>query len=107
MVRGRCAAWDVYVRLTNGLLPLLAGDRIDDAAVNPALGRVAARILQYAPLWNEHGAMLIAAMRSAVRIYRAGDQSDLADLLRVVADRLYLLSAGGGRPHRSGDRATP
>ena len=107
MVPGRCAAWDVYVRLTTGLLPLLTGDRIDDAAVNPALGRVATRILRYSPLWGEHGAMLVAAVHSAVRLYRAGDQRDLADLLRVVADRLYVLSAGGGLPHRSDDRATP
>ena len=105
MVRGRCAAWDVYVRLTTGLLPLLTGDRIDDAAVNPALGQVATRILRSAPLWGESGAMLVAAVHSAVRLYRFGDQRALADLLRVVADRLYVLSAGGGLPHRGEDRA--
>jgi hypothetical protein len=91
--------------LTTGLLPLLIGDRIDDVAVNPALGEVATRILRYAPLWGEPGAMLVAAVHSAVRLYRRGEQRDLADLLRVVADRLYVLSAGGGLPHRGDDRA--
>jgi len=107
MVRGQCAAWDVYVRLTSGLLPLLTGNRIDDEAVNPALGGVVSRILRYAPLWGEHGRMLVAAMRSAVHLYRTGDHRDLADLLRVVADRLYVLSAGGGLTRRTDDRAAP
>jgi hypothetical protein len=106
LTRGRCAAWEVYVRLTTGVLPLLTGDRIDDATVNPALGRVATRILRYAPLWGEPGGMLVAAVHSAVRLYRAGDQRELAELLRVVADRLYVLSAGGGLPDRGDDRAT-
>jgi hypothetical protein len=107
VLRARCAAWDVYVRLTTGLLPIANSIRIDDAAVNPALGAVATRILRYAPLWGEHGAMLVAAVHSAVRLYRAGDGRDLADLLRVIADRLYLLSAGAGLPPRHSDRATP
>jgi hypothetical protein len=106
------AAWDAYVILTTGLLPALHKDALQtdqaDSAVNTQLGGVATRVLRYAPLWGEHGPMLVAAVKSAVRLYRAGERSDLLDLLRVMADRLYLLSAGPTRPRRDGrDPATP
>ncbi len=91
----RRAAWDSYVALTQGLLPALAAQAHDrDGGVNPALGAVAIRVRRYAPMWAEHGPMLIAAVDSAVRLFRHGDYAALEDLLQVLARRLYLLSAG-------------
>jgi len=91
------AAWDVYISLTRGLLPALHDEQIDDAALNTQLDEIAIRILRYAPLWAEHGPMLMDALRIAVSLHRAGDRADLADLLRVMANRLYVLSAGPRR----------
>jgi len=52
--------------------------------------------------------MLEAAVRSAIRLYRAGQRSDLLDLLQAMADRLYLLSADPNLPRRDGrDPAAP
>jgi hypothetical protein len=101
------AAWDAYLTLTTGLLPALHREQVDSETVKSQLGAVATRILRYAPLWREHGAMLVAALHSAMRLYRESS-NDLAGLLHAVADRLYLLSAGAGLPHHdSDDPATP
>lgn len=103
MAPAQRAAWDAYLDLTRGLLPALHDDQIDADALTPKLGTVALRILRYAPLWDEHGPMLVAALHSAVRLHRAGDRAELADLLWAMGNRLYLLSAGP-RPHRHGGR---
>lgn len=86
------AAWDAYHALTAGLLPAVRSDPTEPA-VNALLGGVAKRILRDAPLWDAHGPMLVCAVKSAVRLYRAGEQDDLLDLLWSIADRLYVLSA--------------
>ena len=89
------AAWDAYLTLTTDLLPALRANPAE-ATVNAQLGGVAKRILRAAPLWGGNGPMLVCAVQSAVRLYRAGEQDDLLDLLRVVADRLYVLSVRSG-----------
>ena len=94
----RATAWDTYLALTRGLLPTLAADPADTAALTSQLSRVATRVARYAPLWGEHGLMLQATLRHAVVLDRTGRHRDLATLMRLVADRLYLLSAG---PHPS------
>ena len=105
MAPAQCAAWDAYLDVTHRLLPALRDDQADLGALNPQLGAVAARILRYAPLWGEHGPMLVAALHNATQLHRDGDRDDLADLLWVMADRLYLLSA---TPRRDGrDRSAP
>ena len=105
MASAQCAAWDAYLDLTRGLLPALHDDQVDFGSLNSQLGAVATRILRFAPLWGGHGPMLVAALHSATRLHRAGDRADLADLLWVMANRLYLLSAG---PRRDGrDRSAP
>ena len=107
MAPAQRTAWDTYLTVTRGLLPALYYDRVDAAALNPQLGGVAVRILRYAPLWGEHGPMLVSALHSAVRLHRAGDRDDLADLLHAMANRLYVLSAGPGPRRRDGhDRST-
>lgn len=101
-------AWDAYLTLTRGLLPALDDAQIDAAALGCQLDGVTIRLLRYAPLWGEHGPMLLAAMQSAVRLHRRGDRADLGDLLRAMANRLYLLSADPRLPDRGGhDRGTP
>ncbi len=112
MVAAQRAAWDAYLTLTTGLLPALRMDALQrdqpDSPVNTQLGGVATRVLRYAPLWGEHGPMLEAAVGSAIRLYRAGQRSDLLDLLQAMADRLYLLSADPNLPRRDGrDPAAP
>ena len=97
MPAARRAAWDAYVTLTNGLLPVLRTGQAPEA-VSTNLGMVATRVLRYAPLWDEQGPMLAAALRSAIRLHRAGERGDLLELLQVVADRLYLLSARRSLP---------
>jgi hypothetical protein len=102
----RRAAWDAYLTLTNGLLPILDTDQAH-ARVSTALADVTERVECSAPLWGDHGPMLVAALKSATRLYRAEEHSDLRELLRIVADRLYLLSARRTRPRRDGsDPAT-
>jgi hypothetical protein len=102
------AAWDAYLTLTRGLLPALDDGHHDAAALGSQLDAVAIRLIRYAPLWGEHGPMLLAAMQSAVRLHRRSDRADLADLLRAIADRLYLLSADPRQPERdSHDHGTP
>jgi hypothetical protein len=58
-------------------------EKVDAERVESQLGAVATRIVRYAPLWGEHGAMLVAALHSAMRLYRA-DSADLAGLIRAV-----------------------
>ncbi|MEU7875807.1 hypothetical protein [Dactylosporangium sp. NPDC049140] len=107
MAPAQRAAWDAYLTLTLGLLPALLDDRLD-STVNTQLGGVTTRVMQYAPLWGEHGPILVAAVKSAVRLYRAGERGDLIALLRATADRLYLLSASRTPPRRDGrDPTTP
>lgn len=86
-------AWDTYLVLTRGLLPALTAQPTDAEALKTHLGQVGIRVTRYAPLWGEHGPMLKAALRTGVLLYRDGDHVGLADLMRVVADRLYVLSA--------------
>jgi hypothetical protein len=98
------AAWDAYLALTVGLLPALDDEHDDDGLVNRRLGAVAIRIHRYAPIWAGDGPMLIAAVHSAIRLYRHGDRPALEGLLRVLAHRLYLLSAGRRVPNHPGRR---
>ena len=108
MAPAQCAAWDSYLDVTHRLLPALRDDQADLGALNPQLDAVAIRIVRYAPLWDEHGPMLVAALHSAMRLHRAGDRTELADLLWVMANRLYLLSATPRLPRRDGrDRSAP
>lgn len=100
---GQRAAWDAYVSITVGLLPVLYHE--DDAAedadgwaqVNPRLGGVAIRIRRDAPMWDDHGPMLVAAASSAIRLYRHGDRPALIALAHAMAHRLFLLAIGAGR----------
>lgn len=98
------AAWDVYLALTVGLLPALDHEHDDGRVVNARLGGVAVRIHRYAPMWAGDGPMLIAAVHSAIRLYRRGDRPALVGLSRVMAHRLYLLSAGQRATHHPGRR---
>lgn len=105
---GQRAAWDAYVSITVGLLPVLyhevgAEEGAESwARVNPRLGRVlggvAVRIRRYAPMWGHDGPMLVAAAGSAVRLYRHGDRLALIALAHAMAHRLFLLAVGTGRP---------
>jgi hypothetical protein len=102
------SAWDAYLTLARGLLPTLFEDQIDAVALTCQLDGVAIRLLRYAPLWGEHGPMLLAALQSAVRLHRRGERADLTELLRAIANRLYLISAGPRTPgHDSHDRNPP
>jgi hypothetical protein len=108
MAAAQSTAWDAYLALTRGLLPALHDDGVDAATLNSQLDGVAIRILLYAPLWGDHGPMLLTALHCAVRLHRAGDRNDLADLLRAIANRLYLLSAGPRLPRGDGhNRGNP
>jgi hypothetical protein len=101
----RRAAWDAYLTLATSLLPALREEQAE-STVNAKLGGVAGRILRYAPLWGEHGPMLVAAAKSAIRLYRAGERDDLVALLQATADRLYLLSASRTPPGDGRDPTT-
>jgi hypothetical protein len=89
-----CTAWDAYLALTRELLPALADERIQPAVLASRLGGVGVRIVRHAPLWGEHGPMLVAALCSALDLYGAGDRQELVELLHTVANRLYVLSGG-------------
>lgn len=88
-------AGETYSAVANGLLPLLkeADDRDEYFAVGARLDAIAVQVRRYAPLWSEHGEMLRVAMDSAVRLHLQNDRAGLAAVLRLVADRLFLLSA--------------
>jgi hypothetical protein len=103
------AAWDTYFAVTTSLIPALGVEPSRrDATVNPRLGAVVLRIHRYAPMWDEHGRMLACAGRSAIRLYRHGEWSDLAALLAVIAERLYTLSLGLPPPRQGpGGRRAP
>lgn len=95
---GQRAAWQAYVAVTQRLLPALEAESrsqgsIGGSRVNRALGAVALHIRRHAPTWGEHGPMLVAAVDSAIRLFRHGDRPALAGLLQVLAWRLHLLSA--------------
>jgi hypothetical protein len=72
-------AWDAYLTLARGLLPALGDDQVDAAALTS----------------------------EAVHLHRRGDRADLTDLLRAMANRLYLLSAGPRLPDRNGGDRNP
>ncbi|MGI5241628.1 hypothetical protein [Dactylosporangium sp. CA-139066] len=94
------AAWDAYLTVTRGLLLPAADDEPGRTATGHGdLRGLVRRIEWYAPLWGEHGPMLLAAVRSVLAMQLGGDRADLTDLLRAIADRLYLISAGP-RPAR-------
>ncbi|MDQ7910440.1 hypothetical protein RB614_38695 [Phytohabitans sp. ZYX-F-186] len=100
-------AWEAYRVVTDGLLPALRGGAVDSGAVRSQLGAVAARIERYSPLWGEHGPMLLAALRCAMGLYRAGDRDELTVLAHAMGDRLYLLSASPGRRRHPSDEPAP
>ncbi|WP_238008550.1 hypothetical protein KZZ52_31885 [Dactylosporangium sp. AC04546] len=93
-------AWDAYLTVTRGLLPAV-DDPIRAATAGSMLDGFAARIEQYAPLWGEHGPMMVAALHGVLALQWGGDRAGLAGLLRAMADRLYLISTGP-RPARGG-----
>jgi hypothetical protein len=97
------AAWDTYLVVTVSLLPMLAKGG-DPEMINPQLGGVAIRIRRYAPLWGEHGPMLLAALHSAIRLYRRGDLEELIDLVQAMSGRLFVLSARRRPPRHPGYR---
>jgi hypothetical protein len=106
------AAWETYLAVTERVLPVLedfpATDA--DAITNRRLGGVVIRIRRHAPLWGEHGPILIAAAASAVRLYRRGHITALRDLLQVIAHRLYQLSTGPAahsKPHNQRRPGSP
>jgi hypothetical protein len=105
MPPARQAAWDAYLAVTTGLLPAVVDECAYGPAVNAKLGGVVIRINRYAPMWGEHGPMLAAAARSAVRVYRTGNRDDLTGLLLTIAGRLYALSIPPGTgPRDRNDR---
>ncbi|WP_433221026.1 hypothetical protein ACQP00_19420 [Dactylosporangium sp. CS-047395] len=55
--------------------------------LNAHLGATAKRILRYAPLWGEHGPMLLSALHSVVRLHRAGEHGDLGIPIRIICYR--------------------
>jgi hypothetical protein len=92
----------VYLALAREVLPTLADNQVDTAALNPQLGKLALRILRFAPLWGEHGPILLDALQSAMRLHRRGARADLTDLFRAMAGRLFLISAAPRLPERDG-----
>ncbi|WP_327010532.1 hypothetical protein OHA72_26680 [Dactylosporangium sp. NBC_01737] len=84
-------AWDAYLTMTRRLLPAVNDETIRPAATHGELRGLVVRIERYAPLWGEHGPMLLAALRG---IPEGSDRADVAELLQVIADRLYLISIG-------------
>ncbi|MEV6928979.1 hypothetical protein AB0M46_31420 [Dactylosporangium sp. NPDC051485] len=93
-------AWDAYLTVTRGLLPAMDGRPDHMATATCDLSGFVVRIERYAPLWGEQGPILLAALHGAQTLRRGGDRADLADLLRAIADRLYLISAGPRAPRR-------
>ena len=104
---GQQAAWDAYVSITVGMLPVLYDEEGSDgwAQVNPRLGGVAVRIRRYASMWDHDGPMLTAAASSAIRLYRHGDRPALIALAHAMAHRLFLLAVGTGRPQHPARRS--
>lgn len=92
MTPSRRAVWDAYLAVSRGLIPAISDPARHAPAVAAELDGAVVRIKRYAPLWGEDGPMLIAAARSAVRLYADGERDQLITLLYVIADRLYLLS---------------
>ncbi|WP_412538744.1 hypothetical protein R8Z50_23170 [Longispora sp. K20-0274] len=90
--RARRAAWDAYVVVSATLLPTLDGRSTGEADGRAQLVGLSIAVHRDAPLWAEHGGMLIAAVNSAVRLRRAGHIGELHGLLRAMAHRLFLLS---------------
>ncbi|WP_327004332.1 hypothetical protein OHA72_56395 [Dactylosporangium sp. NBC_01737] len=107
---GQRAAWDAYVSITIGLLPVLYDPECEHgtdgwAQVNPRLGGVAVRIRRSAPMWDHDGPILTAAASSAIRLYRHGDRPALIALAHAMAHRLFLLTIGTVRPHHPNRRS--
>jgi hypothetical protein len=97
MPTARHTAWNAYQTVARELLPAVEG---------PRLRGFVARVQQDAPMWGEDGPMLLAALRGVVLLHRCGDHAGVVELLRAVADRLYVVSAGPG-PARPGGRGHP
>ncbi|WP_426513645.1 hypothetical protein ACPPVO_25385 [Dactylosporangium sp. McL0621] len=95
-------AWAAFLMVTRGLLPAVDDERMPAATEDGDLLRFALRIERDAPLWGEHGPMLLAALRDVQAMRWGGDRADLADLLRVMAHRLYVISAGPRPPRHDG-----
>jgi hypothetical protein len=98
----RRAAWDAYLVVTVDLLPYLDLDHDHDDAwhVTAELTSLATRIRMWAPGWGSTGAVLCAAINTALRLHRDRHHSDLARLLRVVAARLFRVSSRRSNPAR-------
>jgi hypothetical protein len=97
-------AGETYSAVANGLVPLLeAADRDDHIVVGARLDAVAVQMRRYAPLWSGHGEMLQAAMDSAVRLHLQQDRVGLVAVLRLVAARLFVLSASPRPPRVVGN----
>ncbi|GFJ96649.1 hypothetical protein Prum_102910 [Phytohabitans rumicis] len=94
----RRAAWDAYLVVTVELLPALDRDSVDAWHVVAELTGLAASIRLWAPGWGPTGAVLAAAIDTALRLRRDGHHNDLARLLRVLAPRLFRLSSGRPNP---------
>jgi hypothetical protein len=90
----RRAAWEAYRVVTGGLLAAAHDPDVDPMTLNVRLGTVALHIMRSTSLWNEHGPMLLSAVHTAVALLRADDRDGLVDLAQIIADRLYVLSAG-------------
>jgi hypothetical protein len=94
----RRTAWEAYVALTTGLLPVLDRVSWDHRDVGARLAKLAKRIRRGARLWGQDGQMLASAIASAVQLHCHGQLTELAGLLRVVAYRLFLLACGEAPP---------
>jgi hypothetical protein len=101
MAASRQAAWDAYIAVSRRLLPAIADPSRHGPAVGVELDGVVVRIRRYAPMWGEDGQMLLAAVRSVVRLYADGDRDQLASLLHAISDRLYRLSIEPGGARRT------
>lgn len=89
----RAAAWDAYLAVTCGLLPAL-GDGTDDREVDAWLGRLTMRFRRYAPMWHDHGPILVRDVYEAIDCHETGDYDRLDQQLRAVAARLFAVSSG-------------
>lgn len=95
----RCKAAETYASVTRELLVLRNADCGDEhGAVGARLDAIGVQIRRYAPLWCEHGEMLRAALASAVRLHLQGDRVGLVAVLRLMAARLFALSASPRPP---------
>jgi hypothetical protein len=100
MTPARRAAWEAYLAITGELLPAISDEYSHGPAMGARLDDLVVEMTRHAWLWGSQGRMMIAAARSAVRIFRNGDREELIALLRSMAHRLYLLSIAPGHEQR-------